>query len=57
VSKLGEGGTLGHATNLLEEIVREREPLESRTGLELPMELIGDMAQLDHLRHAITMSA
>src|SRR5439155_16266085 len=32
------------------------EPLERRTSFELPVELVGDVTQLDHLRHRMTVA-
>src|SRR5215468_5576491 len=55
--ELGGGRTFGDPTNLLEKIVRQREPLEGRPGLELSVKFVGHVARLNHLRHVVTISA
>ena len=55
--ELGERRTVGDPTNLLEKILRQRESLQGGTGFQLPVKLIGDMAQLNHLRHVTTIDA
>jgi hypothetical protein len=51
VTQLSQCGALRNAAHLLKKVIRQRKPLQGGAGFELPMELIRDMAQLDHLRH------
>jgi hypothetical protein len=39
----------GDLANFANQVVRQRHARQGRTGLQLPMQCIGDIPQLDHL--------
>jgi hypothetical protein len=43
--------------NLLKKVVGQAQPSQGCSGFELPMEVIGNVPELDHLRHANNISA
>src|SRR2546426_827049 len=55
--KLGQRRPLGGMADLIEEVIGERESLKSRTCLESAMEVVGNVAELDHLGHVSTIAA
>lgn len=50
-SQVRQGWPLGHAPDLPQEVVGHREPFERGACLQLPVKVVGDVAELDHAGH------
>jgi hypothetical protein len=57
LAQFSHRGALGHAPHFLKKVVRQRESLQGRAGLELSMELVGNVAELDHFRHVSNIAS
>src|SRR2546426_8572914 len=55
--KLSQRRPLGDTADLLHEVVGERQAFHGSAHLELSMEVIGNVAELDHPGHAKRISA
>lgn len=53
---LGEGRSIGCASNFFKEVIRKRSPFGSSTGFQLSMELIRNVSELDHLGHVVELT-
>lgn len=55
--QLCERRALGDPAHLLEEVVGKGQTLQGGPRLELPVEIVRDMAKLNHLRHVVNIAA
>jgi len=50
-------GPLRRAADLCQQVVGKRQALQRRARLELPVEIVGHLAELNHLRHVQSIAA